>query len=78
MPEAFSGRGMASLKATQRRARFKLALAQRLRANPTDAERKLWGLLRAKQLGGLRFRRQQPIGPYIADFFSPCCEVDRR
>ena len=40
-----------------------------LRKNPTDAERRLWFLLRYKKLGGHRFRRQQPIGPYIADFF---------
>ena len=37
----------------------------------TDAERKLWHLLRRKQLAGFRFRRQAPIGPYIADFFCP-------
>jgi very-short-patch-repair endonuclease len=34
----------------------------------TDAERKLWTILRARQLGGAKFRRQQPIGPFIADF----------
>ena len=43
--------------------------ARRLRKNPTDAERKLWQLLRCKKLAGFRFRRQQPIGPYVADFF---------
>jgi len=35
----------------------------------TEGERKLWWLLRRKQLAGFRFRRQAPIGPYIADFF---------
>jgi very-short-patch-repair endonuclease len=34
----------------------------------TDAERLLWTYLRAKQLEGLKFRRQEPIGKYIADF----------
>jgi very-short-patch-repair endonuclease len=34
----------------------------------TEPERKLWWLLRRKQLQGFRFRRQVPIGPYIADF----------
>jgi len=34
----------------------------------TFAERVLWKHLRSKQLNGLKFRRQQPIGPYIADF----------
>jgi len=34
----------------------------------TDAELCLWKRLRAKQIDGYRFRRQVPIGPYIADF----------
>ncbi len=39
----------------------------------TDAERALWQKLRDKQLCGLRFRRQAPIGDYITDFacFNP-------
>jgi very-short-patch-repair endonuclease len=46
--------------------------ARDLRCNLTDAERRLWHHLRGKQLGA-RFRRQAPIGPYIADFacFDP-------
>ena len=43
-------------------------LARRLRKNPTDAESRLWLHLRQKQLGGFRFRRQVPLGPYVADF----------
>ena len=39
-----------------------------LRRNMTDAENKLWRALRKKQLNGYRFRRQHPIGHYIADF----------
>ncbi len=42
--------------------------AKILRQNQTDAEGLLWHYLRNKQLGGHKFRRQQPIGPYIADF----------
>lgn len=42
--------------------------ARRLRREPTDAERHLWYDLRRKTLGGWRFRRQAPIGRYIADF----------
>ena len=45
-----------------------LAKAQRLRRELTYAERKLWSLLRNRQLEGAKFRRQQPIGPFIADF----------
>ena len=41
--------------------------ARRLRRNQTDAEGRLWQELRAQQLGA-KFRRQHPIGPYIADF----------
>jgi very-short-patch-repair endonuclease len=45
--------------------------ARDLRKNPTDAEMRLWSRLRGDQLEGFRFRRQHPIGPYIADFFCP-------
>ena len=34
----------------------------------TDAEKKLWSRLRRRQMDGHRFRRQVPIGSYIADF----------
>jgi very-short-patch-repair endonuclease len=39
-----------------------------MRANPTEAERSLWLLLRAKRLAGIKFKRQAIIEPYIADF----------
>lgn len=42
--------------------------ARELRKHMTDAERLLWSRLRRKQIHGQRFRRQHPIGPYIADF----------
>lgn len=45
-------------------------IARRLRANATDAEIRLWSRLRRKQLAGFRFRRQQPVGPYVVNF---CC-----
>ena len=41
--------------------------AKELRSNLTEAERRLWYFLRRNHLG-CRFRRQHPIGPYIADF----------
>jgi very-short-patch-repair endonuclease len=43
--------------------------ARRLRREQTEAENKLWARLRARQLGGAKFRRQHSIGPFIADFF---------
>lgn len=42
--------------------------ANEMRKKPTDAERQLWRHLRNRQLGGYKFRRQVPIGRYIADF----------
>ena len=47
--------------------------ARALRWNMTEAERKLWAALRRRQILGRRFRRQQPIGPFVADFF--CAEA---
>jgi len=42
--------------------------AKLLRRQMTDAEHRLWKHLRAHRLYGEKFRRQQPIGPYIVDF----------
>src|SRR3954468_219532 len=38
-----------------------------LRNTATDAERVLWRFLRNRHLSGYRFRRQVPLGPYVAD-----------
>ncbi len=43
------------------------ANARILRRGMTDAERRLWSCIRGEQLG-VKFRRQHPVGPYIADF----------
>ena len=42
--------------------------ARQLRTDMTDAERRLWSLLRDRRLGGHKFRRQHPVGSFIADF----------
>jgi very-short-patch-repair endonuclease len=42
--------------------------AKRLRAEMTEAERKLWYRIRLNQLGGRHFRRQVSIGAYAFDF----------
>ena len=51
-----------------------------MRRAMTEAELKLWNALRANRLMGMGFRRQVPIGPYIADFvcssYSLIVEVD--
>jgi very-short-patch-repair endonuclease len=46
------------------------AMAHRFRRNQTDAEGLVWSMLRSKQVDGLKFRRQEAIGPYIVDFVS--------
>src|SRR5262245_1561911 len=48
-----------------------LDLKHRLRANLTGPETRLWSKLRARQLQGLKFRRQHGIGLYIVDFYCP-------
>jgi very-short-patch-repair endonuclease len=46
---------------------------RQLRRNATDAENRLWYVLRNRGLNGLKFVRQMPVGPYIVDF--ACREV---
>jgi very-short-patch-repair endonuclease len=48
--------------------RFRRETARRLRLNATNAEMMLWRHLRAFEARGTHFRRQVPIGPYVADF----------
>jgi len=42
--------------------------SRNLRVNQTDAEKRLWSKLRARQIGGFKFVRQQPLDRYICDF----------
>lgn len=44
---------------------------RKLRENQTDAEKKLWTLLRNRQLSGVKSRRQFSVGRYILDFYCP-------
>ena len=46
-----------------------ISLCREMRKLATTAEDLLWRCLRDRQLGGLKFRRQHPIGRYIADFY---------
>ena len=52
-----------------------LDLARQLRREAPLTERKLWALLRNRQLQGLKFRRQFPVGPYVADFVCLSCKL---
>ena len=49
--------------------------AKRLRKDMTEAERRLWHMLRAHRLEGVGFRRQMPIAGYIVDFAAPAVRV---
>ena len=49
----------------------KLNEARGLRRDLTRVERTMWRLLRDRRLGGIKFRRQAPVGPFVADFACP-------
>ena len=46
-----------------------VARGRALRRRAPEVEMRLWRLLRSRQVGGAKFRRQHPIGPYFADFY---------
>ncbi len=49
--------------------------ARNLRSNMTEAEQLLWSRLRRKQLHGIQFYRQRPIGNFIVDFYAPAASL---
>ena len=49
--------------------------ARRLRNGMTDAEQRLWFRVRRKQIGGVQFYRQKPIGAFIVDFYAPAAKL---
>jgi very-short-patch-repair endonuclease len=51
------------------------ARARRLRGNMTDAENRLWRVVRRDQLNGLHFRRPHPVGPFTLDFCCPSLRI---
>ncbi|MEY4241713.1 MAG: hypothetical protein RJA14_1409 [Pseudomonadota bacterium] len=51
------------------------AAARRSRREPTMAEVAVWKMLRDRRLGDWKFRRQMPVGPYIADFCCPALKL---
>ena len=54
---------------------FKRTAASRLRANATGAETLLWRRLKHLETRGTHFRRQMPIGKFIADFACPAARL---
>ncbi len=49
--------------------RYVVDLARQLRKDQTTAEQLLWACLRDRRIAGAKFRRQHPLGRYIADFY---------
>ena len=52
-----------------------IRLAREMRKAPSDAERRLWSLVRKNRIGGFYFRRQVPIEGFIADFFCVAAKL---
>jgi len=48
-----------------------IPISRKLRKDQPDAERKLWSVVRNRQLNGIKFRRQFSIDKYILDFYAP-------
>ena len=67
------GRGEGGLEKRQAKAMYRsrkiLDHCRAMRTDATDAEVRLWRRLRNRQLDGVKFRRQHPVGPYIVDFY---------
>jgi very-short-patch-repair endonuclease len=53
----------------------KLHFARALRREPTEVEKVMWRLLRNRQFANIKFRRQYPVGPFVADFACPSQRV---
>ncbi|MBK9927193.1 MAG: endonuclease domain-containing protein [Anaerolineales bacterium] len=47
-----------------------IEIAREFRKEPTEGERILWNALRGKKLDGIKFRRQQPVGYFVVDFYN--------
>lgn len=62
------------------RTKLKTQRARALRNDMPNAEQKLWAEIRRRRLGGFKFRRQHPFGPYFLDFYCTkiklCIELD--
>ena len=52
-----------------------LGHAREMRRAPAPAELKLWWELRDRRLNGFKFRRQQVVGPFVADFYCAQCKL---
>jgi very-short-patch-repair endonuclease len=62
-----------AIRPSKRPSRETKERVKQLRVNATEPEKVLWDALRARNVGGLKFRRQHPVQPFIADFY--CAEA---
>ena len=67
LPETIIG---TSNKLKNKQNKTTITFARQLRKSSTDAELLLWKNLRDRRLENIKFRRQQPFGPYIVDFVA--------
>ncbi|MDR3576905.1 MAG: endonuclease domain-containing protein [Anaerolineaceae bacterium] len=63
------------LKVPEALRRKMVEAAREFRKEPTPSEELLWQALRGKKLDGIKFRRQQPIGPFVVDFYAPAIRL---
>ena len=67
-PSPLAGEGDSGLPERGEGATPLQAHARTMRKLPTEAERRLWAMLRDRRFSVFKFRRQEPVGPFIADF----------
>jgi very-short-patch-repair endonuclease len=73
VPSPRGGEGGAKRRVRAVRPTEAIPRARKLRVEMTDAERRFWNLVRNRSFGGLKFVRQYPVGPFIADFACREC-----
>jgi very-short-patch-repair endonuclease len=64
-----------TIRPSKRPTELTKARAKELRLNASEPEVLLWDAFRARKLAGLKFRRQHPIEPYIADFYCAAARL---
>ncbi len=74
-PSPMKGEGLLRLEVPPELHRKMIEIARQFRKEPTPSEAILWQALRGKKLDGVKFRRQQPIGPFVVDFFAPAVRL---
>ena len=70
-PSPLAGEGKASRSDARERGRLLRSRAKAMRSAPTEAEHRLWQIIRAHRFTGYKFKRQVPIDHFIVDFLCP-------